>query len=128
MPSDDSRSLDPFITAYGPHPVVVMTEFGADAEAVHACIVRPRCLSSHTSGPSWHQAHWQLFNSLLSEYMNLDRNRSQLGPELLLRLLTLDELRDNGTLKLLAAIARSGFPPELHEAGLRAPVRIDAPG
>lgn len=127
MHTDEVHSSEPFITAYGEHPLVVMTEFTEGAVRAHACIVRPPELRTLGSGGNWNEAHWDLFNALLSDYMNLDRNRNQLGPENQKRLFHLDCLRDDGTLSLIAAIARSGFPPELHATGVAAPTRIESP-
>ena len=128
MHTDEARTIEPFITAYGEHPVVVMTEIASTDGQVHASVVRPQCLRSLASGVTWHEAHWQLFNGLLTEYMNLDRNRSQLGPDSMLRLAQFDELKHDGTLKLLAAIARGGFPPGLATAEQSAPSRVEAGG
>lgn len=127
MNSTQQADTAPFITAYGEFPLVVMTEFGS-RQQVCARVVRPRGLNLIGSGHSWDEAHWALFNALLSEYMNLDRNRSQLGPLHLQQLFQLDGLRDDGTLKLIAGIARSGFPPELHGDGRSAPIRVELPG
>ncbi len=128
MHTDEAGSEGPFITAYGEHPLVVMTEFAPGSGRALACIVRPPELRTLGSGANWNEAHWDLFNALLSDYMNLDRNRSQLDPENQRRLFHLDCLRDDGTLRLVAAIARSGFPPELHHPGVAAPTRIESPG
>lgn len=117
----------PFITAYGESPLVVCTEFCAGGR-VRASIVRPRNLHQLAMGRSWSEAHWELFNVLLGEYMNLDRNRSQLGPGHMGRLFELDCLKEDGTLKLIATIARSGFPAGLHDGTQTAPVRIELPG
>lgn len=102
---------EPFITAYGDYPLVVMTEPDGKGMACTASIVRPRRVFLHGSGRTWPDAHWDLFNSLLSEYAFLDRNRGQLRPERLVLLGELDAMREDGTLALIAAIARRGFPP-----------------
>ncbi len=128
MSEAEGTELTPFITAYGESPLVVLTEFGSSAQQVCARVVRPKELNLLGSGQSWDEAHWALFNALLSEYMNLERNRSQLGSLHQQQLFMLDTLRDDGTLKLIASIARSGFPPELHADGRAAPVRVEMPG
>lgn len=122
------EQAEPFITAYGESPLVVLTEYGQGGQGVRATIVRPRELNQLASGTSWNQAHWELFNQLLSEYMNLDRNRAQLDERHLKRLFHLDTLREDGTLRLIAGIAKAGFPPELHGDHLPAPTRIETPG
>jgi len=117
MSSDsDQKKTTPFITAYGEFPLVVMTEFGRLPEQVSARVVRPRELALLGSGRSWEEAHWVLFNALLSEYMNLERNRTQLNERHQQQLFQLDCLRADGTLRLIAGIARHGFPEALHEA------------
>ncbi len=119
------EQAEPFITAYGEAPLVVLTEYGPDGQRVRATIVRPRELKQLASGNSWNEAHWELFNQLLSEYMNLDRNRAHLDKRHLERLFHLDTMRADGTLRLIASIARAGFPPEMHGEHLPAPVRIE---
>lgn len=127
MISSEDNAFVPFITAYGESPLVVLTEFGSSPGQVCARVVRPRELNLLGSGHSWDEAHWALFNALLSEYMNLERNRSQLGPVHQQQLFQLDCLRADGTLRLIASIARSGFPPELHAESQRGPSRVELP-
>lgn len=119
---------EPFITAYGEAPLVVLTEYGPGGQRVRATIVRPRELNHIAAGGSWNEAHWELFNQLLSDYMNLDRNRANLDKAHLARLFQLDTMRADGTLRLIAGIARAGFPPELHGDQLPAPTRIETGG
>ncbi len=101
----------PFLTAYGNGPVVVLTETVSDVWT--ARVTRPAGLPARGSGRSWADAHWDLFNTLITEFVNLDRNRQRLDPARLLRLAELDVLRADGTLDLLASIARRGFPQEV---------------
>lgn len=122
------QQSEPFITAYGESPLVVLTEYSQVGQQVRATVVRPQELNQMANGVNWTEAHWELFNQLLSEYMNLDRHRSQLDGRHLQRLIHLDALRDDGTLRLIAGIARAGFPPELHDEGQPAPTRIEQPG
>lgn len=121
-----SDGTGPFITAYGEAPLVVLTEH-CGPDQLRASVVRPPELAQTAQGRSWAEAHWELFNTLLAEYMNLDRNRLLLSPRHLSRLIELDGLRDDGTLKLIASIARQGFPPELHGDGPPAPPWIGPP-
>lgn len=127
MSNQEHGELTPFITAYGEFPLVVLTEFAGSGGQVCARVVRPRELNALGSGSSWDEAHWALFNALLSDYMNLDRNRTQLGPARQQQLFQLDCLRDDGTLRLIASIARSGFPPGLQADGSAAPPRVELP-
>lgn len=125
MPAEATTLKQPFITAYGDAPLVILTEF-RDA-LVHARVVRPREFRAAASGGSWPEAHWALFNTLLGEYMNLERRRGQLNMELAEQLFLFDALKDDGTLALIASIARSGFPPEFTE-GTTAPYAVSEQG
>lgn len=118
----------PFITAYGEAPLVVLTEFGGSGRPVHARVVRPRELGTAAVGGSWPEAHWELFNVLLSEYMQLERQRGQLAGRHAERLFMLDALKDDGTLSLIASIARSGFPPEFTDGTTAAPFSVSDQG
>jgi len=132
MPAQtESRSADPgkqpFITAYGEAPLVTLTEFaegsGTARAGVHVRVVRPRELAAAASGRSWPEAHWELFNVLLSEYMRLDGQRAHLEQRSAERLFLFEALKDDGTLALIASIARSGFPPGVTD-GTAAPVGV----
>src|SRR5699024_12752071 len=76
----------------------------------------------------WPEAHWELFNVLLSEYMQLERQRGQLAGRHAERLFMLDALKDDGTLSLIASIARSGFPPEFTDGTTAAPFSVSDQG
>ncbi len=109
-PSPAPAGREPFITAYGDNPLVVLTEAFTAAGVCCARVVRPRGIRLSGTGRSWPDAHWDLFNRLVSEFMTLDRLREGLDPVRLALLTELDHLRADGTLDLVASIARRGMP------------------
>ncbi len=102
--------VEPFITAYGESPLVVLTEAFGPAGVCSARVVRPRGIRLCGTGRTWPDAHWDLFNRLVSEFMTLNRHREGLDPGRLALLAELDYLRADGTLDLVASIARRGMP------------------
>ena len=104
-PPDD----EPFLSIYGPTPLVVLTEKLPDQNLYLASVTSPSQVGWHGSGRTWHDAHWDLFKLMVQEFGFLNRNRLRLGPNRLRDLVHLEYLAHDGTLEVLARIVAEGY-------------------
>jgi hypothetical protein len=100
---------EPFLSTYGPTPVVVLTEKLSGQNNYLASVSSPSQLGWHGSGRTWQDAHWDLFKVIVQEFGFLNRNRNRLGPNRLRDLVHLEYLAQDGTLEVLARIVAEGY-------------------
>lgn len=100
---------EPFLSTYGPTPLVVLTEKLPDHNLYLASVTSPSQVGWHGSGRTWKDAHWDLFKLMVQEFGFLNRNRLRLGPNRLRDLVHLEYLAHDGTLELLARIVAEGY-------------------
>jgi hypothetical protein len=102
-------SEEPFLSTYGPTPLVVLTEKLSGQNLYLASVTSPSQVGWHGSGRTWQDAHWDLFKLMVQEFGFLNRNRLRLGPNRLRDLIHLEYLAHDGTLEVLARIVAEGY-------------------
>ncbi len=100
---------EPFLSTYGPTPLVVLTEKLPGQDLYLASVSSPSQVGWYGSGRTWRDAHWDLFKLMVQEFGFLNRNRLRLGPNRLRDLVHLEYLAHDGTLEVLARIVAEGY-------------------